>query len=195
MALKELLAERNMSQYRLAKESGVPKTTIVDLCSGKTSVEKCSVYTIYRICKVLGVSMESFVEQERSKYIPLEHRNTFEIFKNNVCHALKDKGDIDFILDTLLSDEIRTLYDKKWYPEAFYLLAMLDYISKENDVPLCTRYDDIRAGRLMDTLYPISAILSDMASGTDYYKEMCMKNAIPEFKRFNIVETEVRDAY
>jgi hypothetical protein len=25
----------------------------------------------------------------------------FEIYKSNICHLVKDKGDIDFIIDTL----------------------------------------------------------------------------------------------
>ena len=32
------------------------------------------------------------------------------------------------MIDTLESDEIRRLYNKQWYPEALYLLAMVDYL-------------------------------------------------------------------
>ena len=45
--------------YHLCKESGVPQATISDICSGKTSIEKCSAETIFRIARVLNVSMES----------------------------------------------------------------------------------------------------------------------------------------
>jgi len=64
MYLNDLLAEKKMSKYRLAKESGVPQTTIADICSKKARIEKCSVDTIYKIAKVLHVSMESLIEQE-----------------------------------------------------------------------------------------------------------------------------------
>ena len=48
--------------HRLSKESGVPQTTINDICSGKTELEKCSAGTLYWIAKVLGVSIEEILE-------------------------------------------------------------------------------------------------------------------------------------
>ncbi|MCC8163792.1 MAG: helix-turn-helix transcriptional regulator [Lachnospiraceae bacterium] len=193
MYLNELLAERKMSKYRLAKESGVPQTTIVDICSHKARIEKCSAETIYRIAKALNVSMESLVESEINVNKIQPKRPDFDLFKSNVCHLVKDKGDIDFIIDILSSDEIRTLYERRWYAESFYLLAMVDYLSRENDVPVCTNYNDIRSQRLKETIYPAGAVLSDMAMGTDKCRRECMKNAIPEFLHFNIVESEIRN--
>lgn len=72
MYLNDLLAEKKMSKYRLAKESGVPQSTIADICSEKANIEKCSVETIYRIAKVLNVSMESLVK-ERIEALELEN--------------------------------------------------------------------------------------------------------------------------
>lgn len=193
MYLNELLAEKKMSKYRLSKESGVPQTTIVDICNQKTRIEKCSAGTLYKIAKVLGVPMERLIEQEMTERVLQPKRSSFEVFKSNVCHLVKDRGDIDFILWTLETDEIRTLYDRKWYAEAFYLLAMVDYLSRVNDVPLCTNYNDIRAQKLRKALYPAGVVISDLAQGTDKYRRECMNRAIPEFLRFNIVESEVRD--
>ena len=66
-----------------------------------------------------------------------EIRSSFEIFKSNTCHYVKDMGDLDFIETVLKSDEIQKLYNKRWYPEALYVLAMLDYLSRINEIPLC----------------------------------------------------------
>ncbi len=195
MYLNDLLAERKMSKYRLAKESGVPQTTIVDICSRKARIEKCSAETLYKIAKVLNVSMESLIESEMNADAAQPKRVAFDVFKSNVCHLVKDKGDIDFIIDTLSSDEVRSLYNRKWYAESFYLLAMVDYLSRENDVPICTNYNDIRTQRLQNTLYPAGVILSDEALKTDRHRKECMENAIPEFLHFNIVENEVRNVY
>ncbi len=41
------------------------------------------------------------------------------------------------MIQVLETDEIRSLYDKHRYPEALYLLAMVDYLSRENGIPLC----------------------------------------------------------
>ena len=57
--LNDLLIEKKISKYRLAKESGIPQTTIADICSGKSRIEKCSADTIYKIAKALGVSMRA----------------------------------------------------------------------------------------------------------------------------------------
>lgn len=192
MYLNDIMREKNISQYRLSKESGVAQATISDICSGKAKIEKCSADTLYRISKVLNVSMESLIEQAMAqKNDP--HRTSFEVFKSNVCHFVKDKGDIDFIIDTLTRDEIRSLYKRKWYAECFYLLAMVDYLSRENDVPLCTKYNDIRNQKMKEVIYPASVILMDETMKTDKHKQESLTHAIPEFLRFNIVESEVRN--
>ena len=193
MYLNDLLEEKKMSRYRLAKESGIPQTTIVDICSRKSRIENCSALTIYKIAKALNVSMESLIEEEINSDPTQQKRVSFDVFKSNVCHLVKDKGDIDFIIEILSTDEVRTLYRRKWYAESFYLLAMVDYLSRENDVPMCTNYNDIRTQRLEKKIYPVSAVLSDSAMNTDKYRKECLKNAIPEFLHFNIVESEVRN--
>ena len=48
MTIRETLKEKNMSVYRLAKESRIPYATVNDICSGKASLEKCSGETIYK---------------------------------------------------------------------------------------------------------------------------------------------------
>ena len=60
-----------------------------------------------------------------------------------MCHRLKESGDIDFLIETLGKDMIREYYNRKWYLECFYLLAMVDYISREIGAPLCSEYDDL----------------------------------------------------
>ena len=65
------------------------------------------------------------------------------------------------------SREIRKYYDRGWYPESLYLLAMLDYISRVNDVPLCSEYDDLRQCRLEKPLYPASVLAICAASKND----------------------------
>lgn len=41
MDLQTLLNERNLSKYQLSKLSGVPKTTIMDICAGRSDMERC----------------------------------------------------------------------------------------------------------------------------------------------------------
>ena len=40
MTLQNLLDLENITKYQLSKVSGIPKTTVIDICSGKTTIEK-----------------------------------------------------------------------------------------------------------------------------------------------------------
>ena len=111
MTISEIMQSQNISQYRLAKDSGIPYMTLNDICSGKTRLEKCSAETVYRLSSALHVSMEDLLKEY------LEPRPSFELFKSNVCHRLKKLGDIDFLIRTIESGEVMTYYRRKWYPE------------------------------------------------------------------------------
>ena len=187
MMINELMENKKITQYRLSKESGIAYTTINDICSGKAQLTKCSAETIYHISKVLGVSMESLVEPYFDK------RSDFEIFKSNTCHKLRELGDIEFVIELLEEDHIRKYYNKKWFPESLYLLAMLDYISRENNIPLCTQYDDMRTLKLKNVLFPTSVLVAAKVAKNDELKNRSIRESIPEFIRFNIVESEVRN--
>ncbi len=193
MSLNEALAQKNITKYRLWKESGVPQATISDICTGKTKIEKCSAETIYRIAKVLDVSMESLIAPAVRSLDEERRRPSFDMFKSNVCHQVKDLGDIPFIIQLLQTNQIRELYEKKWYPEALYLLAMLDYLSRENNVPLCKNYNDLRSSKLQKLVFPSSVVILCKTMKSDKPKEDIIRMAIPEFLRFNIVESEVRN--
>lgn len=187
MTIQDILQEKNMSVYRLAKTSQIPYATVNDICNGKTRLEKCSAETVYRLAHALNVSMEELLAPCFIK------RSSFENFKSTVCHRVKELGDINFIIDTLESQDIRTYYNRKWYPESLYLLAMLDYLSRENDVPICDDYDDLRRCKLEKPVYPASIRALSAAAQDDAAIKEASKTAIPEFMRFNIVENEVRN--
>lgn len=120
-----------------------------------------------------------------------ERRTDFDVFKSNICHLVKDLGDIDFCIHILENGFVRKLYQKEWYPEALYLLAMVDYLSKENGLPICSEYGDIRCRKLPKAVYPSSVIALSCITGQEKYKEEALAHAIPEFLRYNIVEGEV----
>lgn len=187
MNIQDLLQQRNISKYRLSQKSGIPYTTLNDLCNGKTRLEKCTAETVYKLAKELDLSMESLLTPS------MEDRCSFELFKSNVCHRLKQLGDVDFLIEILEADDIRRYYDCQWYPESFYLLAMLDYISRENNVPLCEEYNDLRMQSLSEPLSPAGLLALAAVANNEQIKEDARLHAIPEFKQFNIIENEVRD--
>ena len=142
-------------------------TTITDICSGKADLDKCTAGTLHKIARVFNVTVDSILENNSADNV--EYRCSFETFKSNTCHHVKDMGDIDF------------------------LLAMIDYLSRINDVPLCTNYNDIRSQKLEKLYFSAGIEVAYAATGDERIKERALANAIPEFMRFNIVESEVRN--
>lgn len=191
MTINAMLDRQSMTKYRLAKESGIPHATISDICSGKAQIEKCSAETLYKIAKVLNVSIEDLIRDRMEE--PQEHRSTFDVFKSNVCHRVKDVGDIEFIIEVLESNIIRKYYERKWFAESLYLLAMVDYLSRLNELPLSVEYNDLRSKKLAKPLYPMSVVLADAVLHTTTHTTRSYEAAIPEFLRFNIVESEIRN--
>lgn len=185
MRIKELLKEKKKSIYRLSKETGIPYSTLNDICNNKTQIIKCSVEIVFKISKSLDVTIEDLVEDE------MKPRPSFENFKSNTCHRVKELGAIDFILEILEQDQISYYYKKEWYPECFYLLAMTDYLCKKNDIPLCDIYDEIRKQKLKEIVYPKGILALYSVSKDENILENAKKNSIEEFLKYNIVESEI----
>ena len=187
MMIRELMEKKGITTYRLSKNSGIHYTTVNDICNNKVSLAKCNSETVYRLSKALNISMEELLEPF------VISRPNFELFKSNVCHSLKELGDIQFLIETIKNDEVNVYYKRCWYPECLYLLAMVDYISRLNDIPLCTNYNQIRQLKLKKKIYPMGVELADMVSDNEKMKMESELSAIPEFLRFNIIESEVRN--
>ena len=48
MVIDDLLREQKISRYKLSKMSGVPQTTISDICNSKVDIENCNVSPMYK---------------------------------------------------------------------------------------------------------------------------------------------------
>lgn len=57
-----------MTMYRLSKESGVAKTTVIDICSGKSSIGGCNADTVLRLSRALGCTMEELMQIDNAAY-------------------------------------------------------------------------------------------------------------------------------
>ena len=107
-----------------------------------------------------------------------EERLLFETFKSNVCHRVKDKGEINFMIEV---------------PECLYLLGMIDYLSRKNGVPVCKNYEKLRHCKLDRIVYPKGILITSVLMKKPELLQESYDNAIPEFRRFNIVENEVEN--
>ena len=61
MTIQQVLRERNLSRYQLSKRSGIPWATLADICSGKTSLTRCSAGTLSKLSAALDIPMEQLL--------------------------------------------------------------------------------------------------------------------------------------
>ncbi|MBO4495128.1 MAG: helix-turn-helix domain-containing protein [Clostridiales bacterium] len=187
MLVNRLFEKQGITKYRFSKETGVPQSTINDILSGKANLEKCSAGTIYRIAKVLGVSVEDILES-----VNIDFRTDFSTFKRHLRQQLKKWGDIAFIDNMLESDKVRVLWEREMLTESMYLLGMLDYLARENNLPPIAGYDDIRGKRLRKLLFPDVLQVISKINKNDKILIRAVQAAIPELLAFRIVEPDVR---
>lgn len=67
MTFLDLLAEQKTTVYSLSIDSGVPKTTLTDIASGKADILECSGKTLLAISKSLHISIEELLSLEREE--------------------------------------------------------------------------------------------------------------------------------
>lgn len=67
MTFLDLLAEQKTTVYSLSIDSGVPKTTLTDIASGKADIFECTGKTLLAISKSLHISIEKLLSLEREE--------------------------------------------------------------------------------------------------------------------------------
>ena len=67
MTFLDLLSEKKTTVYSLSIDSGIPRTTLTDIASGKANILECSGKTLLAISKSLNVSIEDLLSLEREE--------------------------------------------------------------------------------------------------------------------------------
>ena len=67
MTFLDLLSEKKTTVYSLSIDSGIPRTTLSDIASGKADILECSGKTLLAISKSLHVSIEDLLSLEREE--------------------------------------------------------------------------------------------------------------------------------
>ena len=111
----------------------------------------------------------------------------FEIFKSNTCHTVKRLGNKGFIDEIVNKEYIEIYWNNKNRLCACYLLAMIDYLCRLENLPLIEKFDCIRGYRLPKLVYPYSF---NFINNEDLL-DSALAKAIPEFYRHGLVEGDV----
>lgn len=134
MSLQTMLNDKNISMYRLSQISGVPKTTVIDICSGKSSIENCNAKTVLQLSRALNCSMEDIMQAADSnnhyetalpKYLKASLDNMKKAIKLKTSGQKYLRYDCDYcelqsdINTAEVSGEITP--DQAWYLRSKYL--------------------------------------------------------------------------
>lgn len=186
MRIDQFLKDKHISLYSLAEKSGLNYSVVYNIMKGKSDIRQCKLDTVARLADALMISIDDLMLLCKKNY-------SFTLFRSEQCHQVHRKGELDYVIDVLERREIDHYWHLCMYAEALYELAMIDYISRRNNIPKCENYNEMRSYKLDHKTYPIDAVLMDELSGDDTAKTRTEKGAIPEFLRFNIIEGEIFD--
>lgn len=184
--VKHFMNLLNMNVTTLSKLSKVPYATVHELVNDVSALENCKSKTVFALAEALNVTVDDLLRPI------LSPRQDFENFKSEVCQTVKHETDLVYLKKTLTSKQIDKLFQQEWYLEAFYTLAMVDYLCRVNGLPLVEEYNEYRQKKLSSPVYPRDVLLMATVMDDDSFLEKCVEESIPEFRRFNILESDVR---
>lgn len=103
MTFLDLLSEKKTTVYSLSLDSGVPRTTLTDIASGKADILNCSGKTLLAISKTLNVSIEDLLSLEREEAKTVLPEFLYEAINEYRKAIRKDSTLIDCYSDQLNS--------------------------------------------------------------------------------------------
>ncbi len=126
MTITELLEQKEFTIYKLSKVSGISKTTLFDIFSGKSNILDCRLRVILKLSKALGVSINELVSLEPVLYNPSYEENLPEFLLEDIKFIKNKKNKNNPLYDCYLDEtnssinvcEIENLISKE---QAVYL--------------------------------------------------------------------------
>ena len=85
--LKDYLKEKNLSMYKVSKESGVPYSTLNDLVNGRVKIDSCKVSLFLHLSQYLGISMDQLYSVITDGVIEGQNPTNTEISKTKGAEA------------------------------------------------------------------------------------------------------------
>lgn len=128
----------------------------------------------------------------------LQKRMEFDLFKSEICHIYKNDGLYHFVSEIVSDDWISYFWNKQWFAESFYTLAMLDYLSEINHAPLYKKYNEYRKLKLGEPIFPSDILYIDKLNKNDNAKkraiEECQNSLCGKhFLKYNIIERSITE--
>lgn len=173
MNFEKELSKRKMNIRTCSIRSSIPYATLYPIIKGKVDIGTCSYYTVEKLANVLGYRPDEIVYKKED----------FQTFRNDLHHKIK-RNELETILEIIENDMIEYYVLHDDFVKALYLLATVDYISKKNDIPVCSKYSEIRKMKLQEPFCVGDCFMTQIEKGV----------YIDEFLNFNIYEGDLYDA-
>lgn len=90
MTINDILYQKGYTIYKLSKETGIAKSTLFDIFSGKSNLLDCRFRIILKLSKALGISLDEIALLEQIPYNPAFEEN-LPLFLQEDIKFLKDK--------------------------------------------------------------------------------------------------------
>lgn len=103
MTFADLLAYKKITVYSLSKLSGIAKTTINDIASGKTNILDCSGKTLLALSNALNISVDKLLSLEEE-----EAKTTLPLFLNDSIKEYRKAIRTDSTLTDCYNDQLRS---------------------------------------------------------------------------------------
>lgn len=103
MTFADLLAYKKITVYLLSKLSGIAKTTINDIASGKTNILDCSGKTLSALSNALNISVDKLLSLEEE-----EANTTLPLFLNDSIKEYRKAMRTDSTLTDCYNDQLRS---------------------------------------------------------------------------------------
>ena len=104
MTFEDLLLEKKYTVYKLSKESGVAKTSIFDIASGKSNILDCSGRNLLKLSKCLNVTIEELLSLDRTLYNPIYDKNLPLFLSEAIENIKKAKKKNSSLIDCYLDE-------------------------------------------------------------------------------------------
>lgn len=123
---------------------------------------------------------------------------SYDTFRSEICHMYHFDGDYEFIRKVMKSNLVVYLWNKNEFAKSLYVLALIDYVSWKNDVPLFEEYESMRKRKLEDMLYPSAIVMMDRIEQSNKNRNQAIEECRNDecgvfFFRHNIIERSIED--
>lgn len=203
--IEKLMNERHMTRTDLCRKSRLPESTLRGILNGEAYIPHCRYSTISALANALDTTAEEILRESRKEH--------------DSCHCRKDEPILRFwktsrmedfclhrtlVLELLHSgdyrDFIRYVRENRMIERmekagdtsiCLYTVCLMDYLCRIHNLRPFMEYERFRGIMLEEPIFPFFLLsrVDDPISCRTMVKNL-EKDAIPEFLRCNIFETE-----